>query len=255
MIQKTYWGQGCGGKEESLHKSQCNSTELCVNAILQADYLPQYCRSNSSPSRLNSLLIKLPQTVSYDGLDPHLPLRSTPHPTAINFSIYLSLGWVLLHSHVDTGRRNKFAIGHAHGHHHNTATFSCSIGARLKHGLPYPVGLKREAFQKNINTRTHTKLLLMEELKEVTERRSADQRTEGHLQHSQEQIKTRQTSGNNEATCQYYRARMKSSPSWEAQYIGQWGHRDSQSDEGWGGRSQLLLQFWGEHKRQRQSKL
>lgn len=172
MIQKTYWGQGCGGKEESLHKSQCNSTELCVNAILQADYLPQYCRSNSSPSRLNSLLIKLPQTVSYDGLDPHLPLRSTPHPTAINFSIYLSLGWVLLHSHVDTGRRNKFAIGHAHGHHHNTATFSCSIGARLKHGLPYPVGLKREAFQKNINTRTHTKLLLMEELKEVTERRS-----------------------------------------------------------------------------------
>lgn len=128
-----------------MHTSQCNSTELCVNAILQADYLPQYCHSNSSPSRLNSLLIKLPQTISYDGLDPHLPPRSTPHPTATNFSIYVSLGWLLLHSHVDTGRRNKFAIGCTQGHHHNTATFSCSTGARLKQWSSLPCGIKKRS--------------------------------------------------------------------------------------------------------------
>ena len=148
-----------------------------MNALLQADYLPQYCLSNSALSILNSLLIKLPQTISYDGLDPHLPPHSTPHPTTTNFSVYVPLSWLLLHSHVDTGRRNPFAIVHTHSHHHNTVALSCSVGVRLKHGLPYPVGLKREAFQKNISTRTHTKLMwthsmLMEWLKGVTERRS-----------------------------------------------------------------------------------
>lgn len=78
--------------EESLHKSQCNSTALHVNTILQADYLPQYCLSNSSQSTLNYLLIKLPQTIGYDGLDPHLPPHSTPHPTTNNFSVYLQAG-------------------------------------------------------------------------------------------------------------------------------------------------------------------
>lgn len=79
--------------EESLHKSQCNSTALHVNTILQADYLPQYCLSNSSQSTLNYLLIKLPQTIGYDvGVDPHLPPHSTPHPTTNNFSVYLQAG-------------------------------------------------------------------------------------------------------------------------------------------------------------------
>lgn len=151
-----------------MHRSQCNSNEFCVNAILQADYLPQYHLSNSSQSILNSLLIKLPETISYDGLDPH----RTPHSTTTNFSVYVPLGWLLLRSHIDTDRRNPFVIAPTHNHHHNTAALSCSGGVRLKHSLPYPVGLKREAFQKNISTRTHTKLLVMEWLKGVTERRS-----------------------------------------------------------------------------------
>lgn len=100
-----------------MHRSQCNSNEFCVNAILQADYLPQYRLSNSSQSILKSLLIKLPETISYDGLDPH----RTPHSTTTNFSAYVPLGWLLLRSHIDTDRRNPFVIAPTHNHHHNTA--------------------------------------------------------------------------------------------------------------------------------------
>jgi len=109
-------------------------------------------------------------TIGYDGLDPHLPPHSTPHPITTNFSVYVPRGWLPLHSHVETDRRNPLAIVHTHSHLHNTAALPCSTRDRMKHGLPYPVGLKREAFHKNISTRTHTKL--MEWLKGVTERRS-----------------------------------------------------------------------------------
>lgn len=79
MIQRAHWGQS---GEKNWHKSQCNSSELCVNTALQADCLPQPCLSSTSWSMLKSLIIKLPQTISCDGLDPYLlPPCSAPYPT------------------------------------------------------------------------------------------------------------------------------------------------------------------------------
>lgn len=139
MIQRAYWGQR---GEESLHKSQCNSTELCVNAILQTDYLPQYCLSNSSQNILKSLLLKLLWTISCDGLDPHLPPHSTPHPTPTNFSLYVPLGWLPLHNHVDAGRTNPFAIARTHSHHHNTAALMFNW-SQVETRPSLPCGIKK----------------------------------------------------------------------------------------------------------------
>lgn len=119
-----------------------NSSGRFSATILSLKLLSQY-----------SLLVTLLQTISYEGLDPHVPPHSIPHPTATRFSEYVPLGWRRLHSHTDEGRRNPFAVVCTHSHHHNTAALSHPLGARLC--PPHPLGLKKRKPFRKISTQGH----------------------------------------------------------------------------------------------------